>query len=98
MSEGNKRVKKVAIIMGVTIELPPEAEVYFQSPNGVWYWLHEKPRVQSYEKSGNKPIDWTPMKKPIQIKNAHGFERVLVTEPPKGDGWLKTVCSVTVLN
>ena len=84
-----------AMIDNHIYKLPSEAKYYFQSPTGVWYWLDSKPYKMVQEKSNGKVVDWTPQKKPIQIKTLDGFDRVLVTEtPPEEDGWLNTLQTV----
>lgn len=85
-----------AMIDNQVYKLPPEAKYFFQSPNGVWYWLDSKPYKIVAEKSNGKVVDWTPHKKPIQIVTLEGWERALVTEAPEEeDGWLNTLQSVT---
>lgn len=92
MSKNNSSEKIVtAIIDNQVYRLPSEARYYFQSPNGVWYWHTSKPYKMVEEKSGGKPVDWTPQKQPIQTKSLEGWDRVVISNPPPEQGWLDTV-------
>lgn len=86
-------IKKYALINGVRFDLPPEAGYYMQSPNGAWsYTVHEPVYVYKEKcKATQPPVDWTYVKRPIQVKTPEGWDRALVT-PVHGD-WKETLTS-----
>lgn len=87
-------VIKYAIIDGVHFPLPPDAEYYMQSPNGQWSYTTKEPVLVYKEKckATEPPVDWTYVKRPIQIKTPEGWDRALIT--PVHGHWRNTLSSV----